>query len=135
MVLGSRGSMGECVGEKARVELLQVSGSSSMRGAGEVSASRDVWVHPKVASPLKVFPQDLGTLLLIDQSSSWGSEVRRAVKVMGHEAELLTGRRGRCRRVVRVGCCGCSCNSRNPLCLQKALMLEQSGQMWIGSQG
>lgn len=32
MVLGRRGSMGERVGEKARVEL-QVSGSSSMRGA------------------------------------------------------------------------------------------------------
>lgn len=60
-----------------------MSGSSSMRGAREVRAS-EVWVHPKVASPLKVFPQDLGTLLLIDQSSSWGSEVMRAVKVMGH---------------------------------------------------
>lgn len=85
MVLGSRrGSRGERVGEKARVELLQVSGSSSMRGAWEVRASREVWVHPKVASPLKVFPQDLGTLLFINESSSWGSEVRRAVKVMGH---------------------------------------------------
>lgn len=61
-----------------------MSGSSSMRGAGEVRASRDVWVHPKVASPLKVFPQDLGPLLLIDQSSSGGSKVRRAFEVMGH---------------------------------------------------
>lgn len=85
MVLGSRrGSGGERVGEKARVELLQVSGSSSMRGAREVRASREMRVHPEVASPLKVFPQDLGTLLLINQSSSWGSEVRGAVKVMGH---------------------------------------------------
>lgn len=85
VVLGSRrGSVGERVGEKARVELLQVGGSSSMRGAREVRASGDVWVHPKVASPLKVFPQDLGPLLLIYQSSSWGSEVRRAVKVRGH---------------------------------------------------
>lgn len=72
------------MGEKAGVELLQVSGSSSMRGACEVRASREMWVHPEVASPLKVFPQDLGALLLINQSSSWGSEVRRAVKVMGH---------------------------------------------------
>lgn len=40
-------------------------------------------MHPKVASPLKVFPQDLGTLLLVDQSSSWGSEVR-PVEVVGH---------------------------------------------------
>lgn len=76
--------MGQRVGEKAGVELLQVSGSSSMRGACEVSAMREVWVHPKVASPLKVFPQDLGTLLLIHQSSSRGSEVMRAVKVMSH---------------------------------------------------
>lgn len=49
-----------------------------------MSASREVWVHPEVASPLKVFPQDLGTLLLVDQSSSRGAEVMRAVKVMGH---------------------------------------------------
>lgn len=75
--------MGELVREKARVEL-QVSGSSSMGGACEVSANIEVRVHPKVASPLKVFPQDLGALLLIDQSSSRGSEVRRAVKMMGH---------------------------------------------------
>lgn len=37
--------------------------------------------------------------------------------------------------VVVVGCCGCSCYSRNPLRIQEALMLEQSGQMRIGSQG
>lgn len=140
MVLGSRrGSVGERVGEKARVELLQVSGSSSMGGVGEVRAGRDVWVHPKVASPLKVFPQDLGSLLLVHQTSSWGSEVRRAVKVMGHEAKLLAnsrgGGRGRRWRVMRVGCSGCNRYGRSPLRLQKALMLEQSGQMWIRTQG
>ena len=73
------------MGEKARVELLQVSGSSSMGGAGEVRAGGKVWVHPEVASPLKVFPQDLGTLLLIDESSSRGSKLMMgAVKRMGH---------------------------------------------------
>lgn len=49
-----------------------------------MSARREVWVHPKIASPLKVFPQDLGTLLFVNQSSSWGSEVRRAFKMMSH---------------------------------------------------
>lgn len=141
MVLGSGGcSRGEPVGEKARVELLYVGGSSSVRGARQVGARREVGVHPKVASPLKVFPQDLGALLLVDQSSSRGSEVGRAVEVMTHQAELLAdsrrgGGRGRYWWVMRGGCCGCSCDGRSPLCLQKALMLEQTDHVVIGSQG
>lgn len=132
MVLrSSSGSWWERVGQKARVELLQMSGSSSMRGAGEVRATWEV-VHPKVASPLIVFPQYLGTLLLINEPSSRGAELRRAVKRMGHYTELLADsgggdRRGRSRRVVRGGCCCC--------CLKNSLMLEQPSQMWIGSQG
>lgn len=139
MVLGGGASVRKGVGEKARVELLQVSGSSSMRGVREVGACREVWVHPKEAGPLKVFPQNLGTLLLVHQSSSWGSKVR-PLKVVGHQAELLAdsrggGGRGRCQRVVRVGCCRRRCYGRRPLCLQKALMLEQPGQVWIRAQG
>lgn len=132
MVLGGRGgSVVERVGEKAGVELLQVSGSSSVRGVREVRAVGDVRVHPVVARALKVFPQDLGALLLVDEPSSRVSEVRRAFEVVGHEAELLAGRRGRYRRVVRVG----GRDGRGPVRLHEALMLEQSGQMRIGSQG
>lgn len=109
-----------------------------MRGARQVGARREVGVHPKVASPLKVFPQDLGALLLVDQSSSRGSEVGRAVEVMTHQAKLLAdsrrgGGRGRCWRVMRGGCCSCGCNSCSPLCLQKALMLEQADHVVIGA--
>lgn len=113
VVLGSSGgSWRERVGEKAGVELLQVSGSSSMRGAREVRAVREVRVHPKVASPLKVFPQDLGALLLVHQPASRGSQLMRAVEVMSHEAEFRAnsrggGSRGRSRRVVRGGGCCC----------------------------
>lgn len=142
VVLGSsRGSWRERVGEKARVELLQVSGSSSMRGAREVRAVRELWVHPEVAGPLKVFPQNLGTLLLVDQPASRGSELMRALKVMGHQAELRAntrggGSRGRSRRVVmRGGRRRCCSYSRNPFCLYKALMLEQPSQVWVSSQG
>lgn len=49
--------------EKGRVELLQV--SRSVRGAGEVRAMRELLVHREYASALKVFPQDLGSLLLV----------------------------------------------------------------------
>lgn len=100
-------------------------------------------MHSKVASALKVFTQDLGTLLLIYKTTSWRSELWRAFKVMGHQAKLMAdsrggGSRGRCRWVVRVGYCCCSCGyCCSPLCLHEALsmlMLEQSGKMWIRSQ-
>lgn len=97
-------------------------------------------MHPKVASPLKVFPQDLGALLLVHQPATRGSELRRAVEGMRHQAEFWAnsrggGSRGRSWRVVRGGGCRCCSYSRDPFCLDKALMLEQPSQVWIGSQG
>lgn len=91
-------------------------------------------MHAKVTCPFKVFSQNLGTLFLINQSTSMMSKLRGAVKGMGHKAEFLAysragGSRGRSWRMVRCSCSSCDCS--NPLCLQEALVLEQASQMWI----
>lgn len=125
--------------EQARVELLQV---GSMRGAGEVGAGEvRVRMHPKVACPLKVFPHNLGSLLLIHETATRWSKVGRPVKVMGHEAELLTHRvggiRGRGLGVVGVGPYRCR-HDCCPLSLQEALsmlVLEQPSQMRVRAEG
>lgn len=137
-MVGCRGSWREWVGQEARVQLFQVSSSSSMRGTGEVRPSREMMMHSIVTCPFKVFSQNLGTLLLINQPTSMRSKLMRAVKGVGHKAELLAysragGSRGRSRWVVRCSCSSCYCS--NPLCLQEALVLEQTGQMWIRSKG
>lgn len=121
----SGGSWREGVGQQARMQLFQVSSSSSMRGAGEVRPRGKVRMHAKVTRPFKVFSQDLGALFLIHQPASMMAELRGAVKVVGHKAELLAysragGSRGRSGGVVR-----CSCS------LQEALVLEQTSQMWV----
>lgn len=137
---GSGGSWGEGVGQKAGVQLLQVSGSSSVGGAGQVRASGEVRVHPEVASPLKVFPQDLGSLLLIHQPASRRSDVVRPVEGMSHQAGKLLAdsrvgaRRGRSRRVVGGGRRCCRGDRSDPLCFHQALVLEQPRQVRIGPQ-
>lgn len=114
------------MGQEARMQLFQVSSSSSMRGAGEVRPRGKVRMHAKVTRPFKVFSQNLGALFLINQPASMMSELMGAVKVVGHKAEFLAysragGCRGRSRRVVRCSCSSCDCS--HPLCLQEALVL------------
>lgn len=125
--------------EQARVELLHV---GSVRvvlevGAGEVR----VRMHSKVTCPLKVFPHDLGSLLLVHEAAARRSQVGRPVEVMGHQAKLLPygggGGRGRGLGVVRVGP-DRGRHGRCPLSLQEALgmlVLEQPSQVGIGTKG
>lgn len=72
MLLGVGSSMGEVgVREKTRMKLLQV---GCMRRALKVGTG-EVWVrvHSEVACPLKVFPQDLSALILVNEAAPWRS--------------------------------------------------------------